>query len=145
MNVFLDACTLIYRLEGSRPFRSAVTQALAQLASEHPGMTLVVSRLSVLDCKAKPMRDGNTQLLKRYGDFFSAVQIAELSPQVVDLATELRAKTPLKTPDALQAACALMLPDSTVFVTAGQALSKVVQAAGLVVCLLTPIGSATPP
>lgn len=118
MIVFLDACALIYRFEGAAAFRDAATQTIAHLIAGHESVELAVSRLSVLECRVKPLRDGNAALLKRYDDFFAAVRMVELSAEVVNLATLLRVRSKLKIPDALQAACALSLSGDVRFVTA---------------------------
>lgn len=125
MRLFLDACALIYRFEGAAEFRTAAVELIAQLTVAQPVVELTVSRLSVLECRVKPLREGDGALLKRYDDFFAAVTIVELRPVVVELATDLRVRYGLKTPDALQAACALSLPGETLFVTGDQAFSKV--------------------
>ena len=125
MILFLDACALIYRFEGAPQFRSATQKLIAQLTTEQPLLVLAVSRLSVLECRVKPLREGNTAVLKRYDDFFGAVHIVELNPVVVDLATGLRVQHGLKTPDALQAASALTGSGPTVFVSADTVFSKV--------------------
>src|ERR1035437_161606 len=137
MMLFLDACVLIYRFEGGAEFRTAATETIAQLTLGQSVIDLAVSRLSVLECRVKPLRDGNTDLLKRYDDFFAAVQVVELSAGVVELATDLRVRHSLKTPDALQAACALSLQGDVLFVSADQGFSKVT---GLDVCLIRPPG-----
>ena len=124
--LFLDACALIYRFEGGAWFRRAVTEMITQLTVGQPAVELAVSRLSVLECRVKPIRDGNAGLLRSYDEFFAAVQVVELTATVVDLATDLRVRHSLKTPDALQAACALSLERDAVFVTADQAFAKVV-------------------
>ena len=97
---------------------------------------VVVSRLSVLECRVKPLRDGDLALLKMYDDFFAAIHIVELSAEVVDKATELRVRHGLKTPDALQAASALTLPGDAFFVTADVGFARVL---GLEVRLIRPI------
>ena len=125
MNLFLDACALIYRFEGGPDFRGAAMELITRLTAGQPAVELAVSRLSVLECRVKPLREGNGALLRRYADFFAAVNIVELRPAVVDLATDLRVGHGLKTPDALQAACAMSLPGETLFVTADLAFSKV--------------------
>ena len=125
MILFLDACALIYRFEGASRFRLAATALIAELAAGQTVVELAVSRLSVLECRVKPLREGNAILLKRYDDFFAAVHIVELSPTVVDLATDLRVRHHLKTPDALQAACATSLQSDAAFVTADLAFAKV--------------------
>ncbi len=125
MILFLDACALIYRFEGAPAFRLAATALIAKLTAEQPLVVLAVSRLSVLECRVKPLRDGDAVLLNRYDEFFRLVHVVELSPAVVDLATDIRVRHGLKTPDALQAASALSLPGSVVFVTADLGFSKV--------------------
>lgn len=125
MRLFLDACALIYRFEGAAPFRTAAMDLMAQLSAQQASVELAVSRLSVLECRVKPLREGNVVLLKRYDDFFAAVHIVELSAEVVDAATVLRARHGLKTPDALQAASALVTLDHTLFVTADAGFAKV--------------------
>jgi predicted nucleic acid-binding protein len=81
--------------------------------------------MSVLECRVKPLREGNAALLKRYDDFFASVRIVELSAAVVDAATLLRARDGLKTPDALQAASAFVASESPVFVTVDAGFAKV--------------------
>lgn len=137
MMLFLDACALIYRFEGNSDFRQATVSMLAQIAQQHGGAPVVaVSRLSVLECRVKPLRDGDVALLARYDDFFAVCHIVELSAAVVEKATALRVRHGLKTPDALQAACALALPGLVCFVTGDQGFTKVT---GLDVRLIAPI------
>ncbi len=136
MIVFLDACALIYRFEGASPFRVATTDLIAQVTAGQAVVDVVVSRLSVLECRVKPLRDGDLALLKMYDDFFAAIHIVELSAEVVDKANELRVRHGLKTPDALQAASALTLPGDAFFVTADVGFARVL---GLEVRLIRPI------
>ncbi|MES2952168.1 MAG: PIN domain-containing protein [Pseudomonadota bacterium] len=129
MRLFLDACTLIYRFEGASKFRQAAAALIAQLTADQPVVELAVSRLSVMECRVKPLREADAPLLQRYADFFAAVQVLELSAEAIDLATELRANHGLKTPDALRAACALQWQhqrqEEVLFVTADQGFFKV--------------------
>ena len=134
MRLFLDACVLIYRFEGAVKFRTAAMELMAQLSAQQTSVELAVSRLSVLECRVKPLREGNAVLLKRYDDFFANVRIVELSAAVVDAATLLRARDGLKTPDALQAASAFVASERPVFVTADAGFAKV---SGLDVRLIT--------
>ena len=130
----MDACALIYRFEGALKFRTAAMELMAQLSAQQTNVELAVSRLSVLECRVKPLREGNAALLKRYDDFFASVHIVELSAAVVDAATLLRARDGLKTPDALQAASAFVASERPVFVTADAGFAKV---SGLDVRLIT--------
>lgn len=90
-------------------------------------MQFAVSRLSVLECLVHRLRDGDAAAVGRYRDFFSAddLQIVELTPAVIDLATRLRAAHGIRTPDAIQAASALSLPGRTIFMTGDAAFRKI--------------------
>lgn len=125
MILFLDACALIYRFEGDAAFRAAAMEMITQLTLGQAVPDLAVSRLSLLECRVKPLREDNTDLLRRYDDFFGAVKVVELSAAVVELATDLRVRHGLKTPDALQAACAMTLQSTVIFVTADLGFAKV--------------------
>jgi predicted nucleic acid-binding protein len=125
--LFLDACALIYRFEGGAPFRDACVRLLGELAAQQPGSPVAVSRLSVLECRVKPLREGDTALLARYESFFSACHIVELSAAVVERATALRVRHGLKTPDALQAASALALPAPVCFVTGDAGFARIAE------------------
>jgi predicted nucleic acid-binding protein len=125
MRLFLDASALIYRFEGAPAFRAAVVAQIAQLTAGQNALELAVSRLSVLECRAKPLRDGDLGLLKQYDDFFAAVTVVELSPAVVELATQLCVRDRVTTSCALQAACALSVPSGTIVVTGDAAFTRV--------------------
>ena len=108
MKLFLDACSIIYLIESHQQrgqnTRALITQALQNNAQ------LVVSRLSFLECRVLPLKEKNDSLLESYDRFFCmpGLQIIELSADVVNIATDLRANYPLslRTPDALQIAYA---------------------------------------
>lgn len=126
LTVFLDACAIIYRVEAVAPFHLRFNALLQELAStgDH---NLAASRLSLLECRTKPLRDGDAGLLACYDRFFhsAGLTIVELSPKVIDLATQIRAHFMLRTPDAIQAASCLVLGRDTHFVTADSAFAKV--------------------
>lgn len=125
MTVFLDACVLIYRFEGHPKFKQSADDLIAHLTQDQTAPALAVSRLTLLECRVKPLRERNQVLLQRYDDFFRAVRVQELSAAVVGMATEIRARYGLKTPDALQAASALTLEQPVVFVTGDQVFERV--------------------
>lgn len=117
MIVFLDSSALIYYFEGAPPYRQAVMVALAEIKSQHTNAQVAVSRLGIMECRVKPLREGNKALLASYDTFFAQTAIIELSAEVVTLATQIRASNGLKTPDALQAACAMSLGAECLFAT----------------------------
>src|ERR1700680_3027215 len=106
MKLFFDACAIIYGIEMAEPFYSEFTKKLDQINTQYPGASLAVSRLSILECLVKPVRERNRELIKQYEDFFnhSGLFIVEMTPDVVNNAIYIRANTKLKTPDAIQAA-----------------------------------------
>ena len=136
MIVFFDACALIYLLEGNEPFASNVRQALATIAGQHPDLAVAVSRLSWLECRVGPMKRNDNPLLAQYDAFFSRPDLiwVELSRDVVELATAIRVKHNLKTPDALQAASCLQLGSTHLFLSGDSGFQRVT---GLQMHLLT--------
>ena len=125
MIAVLDSSALIYYFEGTPPYRNAVTQALTAIKQLDASAQVAVSRLGVMECRVKPLREGNTDLLKRYDSFFGRVHIVELTASVVGIATQLRADLSMKTLDSLQAACALSLGADACFVTGDSAFTRV--------------------
>lgn len=122
---FLDSSALIYYFEGVPPYRQAVIAALREIKASSPLAVVAISRLGVMECRIKPLREGNLTLLEQYDAFFRQAQIVELSADIVDVATHLRASTALKTPDALQAACALSFAKPCIFVTGDASFARV--------------------
>lgn len=128
MTVFLDSCALIYWFENVEPWRGRVVETLRSLRRQAgPRAQLGISRLAVLECLVKPVRDGNQDLEDRYRQFFASddLQVVELNPAVVERALNLRADYRLKTADALQAASALGLDGNVVFVTGDEVFTRV--------------------
>ena len=85
----------------------------------------MTSRLSRMECRVKPLREGQATLLAVYDSFFSArrMQIAELSSAVVERATELQARYHVRTPDALHLATAIE-SGAVAFLTGDGALKR---------------------
>lgn len=117
--VFLDASAIIYLLEGDAAAQAAVRETLASLRTPRPSSPLAVSALSRLECRVRPLRDGDQALLERYDTFFAdpGLVVIALDTAVLDRAAELRAHVRLRTPDALQAASLLVADEHGHFVT----------------------------
>lgn len=129
--IYLDTCCFIYLVEGEPKWRAVVEQRLRSL---EPISKLITSQLARLECRTKPMRDGNRSLLERYDALFGADRVAvlDVSEQVIDRATELRARYGLKTPDAIHLATAIE-SSAAEFWTADAALSRCTDIAVMVV------------
>lgn len=119
MTIFLDASAIIYLVEGIDPWYGHVREVLSNLLRDHGRSEFAVSGLSWLECRVKPLREGDTALLEHYRVFFSqpGLRTVTLDAQVIDRAASIRAAYRLKTPDALQAASAMVLEEETVFLT----------------------------
>jgi uncharacterized protein len=120
MRYYLDAAPIIYLIEQSQPFATAIRSKLAAL-----GVVPITSELARLEYRVKPMRDGNQALLQDFDDYF-ANTIAEIFPltrDVVDLATEIRAQYNFKTSDSLHLAAAV-ISNRDVFLTNDQRLIR---------------------
>ena len=128
---FLDSSALIYYFEGAPPYRNAVMKALREIKVSNPQAIIAISRLGVMECRVQPLCERNFVLLEHYDAFFKQAQIVELSAAIVDAATYLRASTALKTPDALQAACALSFAEPCTFITGDAGFARV---PNLIVC-----------
>jgi predicted nucleic acid-binding protein len=102
MKLFMDACSIIYLVEShqqqGQETRLLITQALQDKTQ------LIVSRLYFLECRVLPLKEKNTDLLESYNQFFcmASLQIIELTVDVINIATDLRANysQSLRTPDA---------------------------------------------
>jgi predicted nucleic acid-binding protein len=114
-------------------------RSIEHAEQSHSG-TVITSQLARLECRVKPMRDGAADALARFDAFFArpGLLLAEVSPRVLERATELRAQHGFKTPDAIHLATALVQA-ADVFLTGDTSFSRY---AGIKVEILDP---ASPP
>jgi hypothetical protein len=70
MTLFLDACLVIYWVELAEPYYSRLISKLTALRAKHPGAVFAASRLSLLECRTRPVREDNRKLLELYDLFF---------------------------------------------------------------------------
>jgi predicted nucleic acid-binding protein len=124
---FFDASALIYLIEGAEPFANRTRTQLARLMKRHRTLDAAVSRLSWLECRVRPARNNQLDILAAFDAFFARPDLAwvELTQDVVELATAVRIKHGLRTPDALQAASCLQLGSQHTFITGDAAFKKV--------------------
>jgi predicted nucleic acid-binding protein len=135
--VYVDANTIIYRVERVQPYL-AVTKPLWD-ALDAGAQAIVTSEITLLEVLVKPLRLGDTLLQSLfigtlYGTpHFSSLPINRL---ILEIAAQLRASTHLKTPDAIHAATALEA-GCTLFVTNDPAFKRVPDLAVVVLSDLT--------
>ncbi|HEX8237636.1 MAG TPA: type II toxin-antitoxin system VapC family toxin [Abditibacteriaceae bacterium] len=105
MRLYLDTAPVIYTVEQVAPYAAIVD---ARLATED--LIFVVSELTLLECRVQPMRNGDTDLLQDFDEFFANAvsKVATLSRDVLEKATEIRAHHGFKTPDSIHLAAALV-------------------------------------
>lgn len=100
--IYLDSCLLVYLVEEHPERADRVRRAIAAHASE----SFAVSPLVRMECLVKPLRDGDLALAKRFETVLERFASLSLDEEAFGLATALRARFSLKTPDALHLACA---------------------------------------
>ncbi len=86
--VYLDACSIIYLVEASNPFHKTIVRRLLRYHSD-PASCLITSRLSLLECRTRPLRVKDAVTLGAYDAFFAAARlvICEMTAAVVERAT----------------------------------------------------------
>jgi uncharacterized protein len=77
------------------------------LRSAIKGRTVVATELARLESRIGALRLGQIDHLETYRQFFDGCDMQPMDREVFDLATELRARHGIKTPDALHLAAAL--------------------------------------
>jgi len=114
---------VIRLVEGDAATRAPLAARLA--ASLGVAGSLVTSRLTRLECRSKPLRAGDLTTLAQFDVFFAGIELilADVSPAVIERATDLRAKYNLKTPDALHYATAVEV-GATVFLTGDRGFAR---------------------
>jgi len=108
MTLYLDASAIIYTVESTGNNHNAVEARINEVDRSPTGIVLT-SRLSRLECRVAPLRDGKDKLLALYEEWFTrrSVQLCEIDGEVIERATDVRAKFGLKTPDAIHIATAI--------------------------------------
>lgn len=105
MRIYLDSAPLIYLVEEVVPYASTLESRLVA-----PGVIQVCSELTRLECRVKPIRDGEDALLSAFDSYFSEIvgRVIPLSRQVMEQATLLRARYGFRTPDLIHLAAAIV-------------------------------------
>ena len=105
MRVYLDTAPVIYLVEEVPNYVELVDKRVSVA-----DVIQVASDLTRMECRVKPLREGNTALLHDYDDYFAEVvaEIVVLSHAVIDRATDIRARYGFRTPDAIHLAAAVL-------------------------------------
>ncbi len=104
----VDTMLFVYHFEGNERFGPAAGRLLQ--ATEEGRCRLVSSVLALMEVLVVPKRHGKEDLCQRYRDLFESFPNLSLVPverEVVEIASDLRARYDLRTPDALHLATAI--------------------------------------
>ena len=114
--IYLDTSGFIYSVERIEPYRAFLEPMRRQAQAGQ--FTIVSSDLVVLETLVKPLRKGDTVVELLFRALFDAneVRLIPTTRPLWEEAARLRARTGLKTPDALHAASALQAA-CTLFIT----------------------------
>jgi predicted nucleic acid-binding protein len=104
MRKYLDTAIIIYLVEEKEPFFEKAAKRL-----EDASLELFSSEMARLESRVKPVRDRDNPLLAIYDQFFvnRINKVVDITREVIDTATELRAKYNFKTPDSIHLAAAI--------------------------------------
>jgi len=100
--IYLDSDVFIYFIEQRAPWYLLLHSRLTTTPVQ-----IVVSDLSRMECRVKPMSTGNTVLLAAFDASFAGVELTPLTTAVFDVATVIRATHKFKTPDSIHLAAAV--------------------------------------
>jgi predicted nucleic acid-binding protein len=106
--IALDTCVFIYAIEGDPRYQQAVAPILSWLIQ--PGSRGVTSTLTLTELLVEPYRKGDEHRVNHFYALFTTYPNLEWLPtslEIADIAADLRARFRLRTPDAIQAACAV--------------------------------------
>ena len=107
-HVALDTNSLIYHVEEHLEFASVVTPVFERI---HAGtLTGHVSALSLMEVLVVPFRHAELRLANRYRELLyrsSNLILHEITPDIAEIAADIRARYRLTTPDAIVGATAL--------------------------------------
>ena len=114
--VYIDTAILIYTVEQVQGYFEVLKPLWS--ASREGTITVASSELVVTESLTGPLRDGNQALIAAYEEVLNGteVQLIPVSRDILREAAGVRARSSLRTPDAIHAATALRA-DCVAFIT----------------------------
>ena len=100
--IYFDSVAFIYYVEHRAPWFARIDTRLAA-----GPVQIVISDLTRLEARVKPLAVGNAALLAEFDTAFAAAEHVSMTTAVFDRATEIRATYKFKTPDSLHLAAAV--------------------------------------
>lgn len=106
--VGVDTAPLIYFIEENADYVDAVRPFFEAL--DRGDLRVVTSTVTLLEVLIHPFRQSNRELARQYEDILlntDGLSTISLSPEIAEIAAQLRAQHNLRTPDAVQIATAI--------------------------------------
>lgn len=102
--LFWDTNLFIYLIEAVQPFDSKIQQVIQSMRQRQ--IELITSALTVCETMVYPIKQQDQLLIQKYQQLFSGIEIVPIQQDLAPEFAGLRARPGIKTPDALQLACA---------------------------------------
>jgi predicted nucleic acid-binding protein len=121
----VDTMVFVYHFEGQKEFGPAAGRLLQ--AAEEGRCRLVCSILTLLEILVVPKRNGQEDLCRRYREIFQSfpnLTVLALETEIAEIASDLRARYSLRTPDAIHIATAIRA-GAAAFISGDGRLSRV--------------------
>ena len=104
--IYIDTSVVIYTIEGNPDYYSLLQPLWSKFYVGE--IQIISSELILMEVLVVPLRNGNNSLIADYEELLSSqVQLIPINQSVLKKAANIRARTNLKTPDAIHAATAL--------------------------------------
>ena len=126
--IYADANVVSRLVEGDAATRAPIEARLRPVAGT--GRYLMTSRLTRLECRVKPIRNGDATILRLFDTFFAGaeLELLDITADIIETATDLRAAYNFKAPDALHLATAVVA-GATAFLTGDKNLARCTEVA----------------
>jgi len=123
--ICLDTAPIIYFIEDHEKYRNIIRPVFIEIDSGN--IEAVTSTITLLEVLVHPLRTGNEALADKYREILlssEGLTTFEIFHQVSEMASRLRAKYSIRTPDAIQIAVGILY-HATKFLTNDPNLKKV--------------------
>jgi len=123
--ICIDTAPIIYFIERHAKYRNILRPVFAEIASGN--IEAITSTITLLEVLVHPLRTGDETLAEQYRDILlssEGLTTFEIFHEVSEMASKLRAKYSIRTPDAIQIAVAILY-HATNFLTNDPILRKV--------------------
>jgi predicted nucleic acid-binding protein len=106
-SVYIDSVVIIYTLQANPSFYELIEPMWVQFQARN--ISIVCSELAIPEVLVSPRRSGDLNQIGIYENllFNSGIDLMPIDREILLLATELRVKHRLKTPDAIHAATSI--------------------------------------